>query len=139
MVERFWWGFYEHGMNFSGGDYLNVVSFFQQMSYEVAKFYKKFDLFLTPTLGEPPVPLNTFEPPKDDLMKAIDRIITFMPFTAIWNATGQPAMSIPLYWNSQKIPIGSQFIAKFGDESTLFNIAGQLEDIKPWKDQFPDL
>ena len=139
MVEPFTWAFYEHGKKFSGGDYLNVVSFFQQMTYEIAKFYKNYDLFLTPTLGEPPVPLKTFEPPKDDLMKAIDRIITFMPFTGIWNATGQPAMSIPLYWNSKKIPIGTQFIAKFGDESTLFNIAGQLEVIKPWKDQFPDL
>ena len=70
-------------------------------------------------------------------MDIINRISKFVPFTSICNVTGQPAISIPLYWNAENITIGSHFIGKFGDESTLFNISGQLEEIKPWKSRIP--
>ena len=137
MVEPFTWDLFNYGKQFSGGDYLNVVSFCQQMAQEVARFYKNYELWLTPTLGEPPVPLGTFDHQKVKLMDIINRISKFVPFTSICNVTGQPAISIPLYWNAENITIGSHFIGKFGDESTLFNIAGQLEEIKPWKSRIP--
>ena len=139
MVEAFTWDLFNYGKQFSGGDYLNAVSFCQQMTQEVAKFYKNYDLWLTPTLGEPPVPLGTFDHQKGKLMDNINRIMRFIPYPPICNVTGQPAISIPLYWNAKNIPIGSQFIGKFGDESTLFNIAGQLEEIKPWKSRIPNV
>lgn len=139
MVESFTWDLYNYGKQFSGGDYLNAVSFCQQMTQEVAKFFKNYDLWLTPTLGEPPVPLGTFNHQKGKLRDTINRMIPFIPFPPLSNVTGQPAMSIPLYWNSKNIPIGSHFMGKFGDESTLFNIAGQLEEIKPWKSRSPDV
>jgi amidase len=58
-------------------------------------------------------------------------------FTAICNATGQPAVSVPLYWNDDGLPIGAHFVAPFGDEATLFRLAAQLEQARPWADRRP--
>jgi amidase len=61
----------------------------------------------------------------------------FMPYTAVFNVTGQPAMSVPLHWNEEMLPIGMQFAARFGAEATLFRLAGQLERAQPWFDKLP--
>jgi hypothetical protein len=61
----------------------------------------------------------------------------YMPATAMFNMSGQPAMSVPLAWNAAGLPLGMMFSAKFGDEGTLFRLAGQLEQARPWKDKLP--
>lgn len=61
------------------------------------------------------------------------------PFTGLFNATGQPAMSVPLYWNVSGLPIGAHFVGRFGDEATLFRLAAQLEEARPWKDKLPPI
>jgi amidase len=88
-------------------------------------------------VAEPPVPLGTFDAPPDDPMKAWERVAAFAPFTPIFNATGQPAMSVPLYWNQAGLPIGAHFVARFGDEATLFRLAAQLEAARPWAGRRP--
>jgi amidase len=60
-----------------------------------------------------------------------------MPFTLIANITGQPAMSVPLYWTENGLPCGVQFLGRIGDEATLLRMAGQLEKVKPWSDKKP--
>ena len=60
-----------------------------------------------------------------------------MPFTPLQNATGQPGMSVPLYWNNEGLPIGVHFAARFGDEATLFRLAAQLEEARPWASKRP--
>jgi amidase len=61
----------------------------------------------------------------------------FIPYTPVFNVTGQPAMSVPLYWNEAGLPIGMHFVGRFGDEATLFRLAGQLERAQPWIDRVP--
>ena len=72
-----------------------------------------------------------------DPQKAFEPIIDYVPFTAIQNATGQPAINLPLHWNKAGLPVGVQFVGRFGDEATLLRIAAQLEKAHPWKDKRP--
>jgi amidase len=65
------------------------------------------------------------------------RSASYIPYTPICNITGQPAMSVPLYWNGDNLPIGSHFVARFGDEATLFRLAAQLEKARPWAERRP--
>jgi amidase len=61
----------------------------------------------------------------------------FVGYTPLCNITGQPAMSVPLFWNDDNLPIGSHFIGRFGDEATLFRLAAQLEEERPWAERRP--
>jgi amidase len=96
-----------------------------------------YDVWLTPTLGEPPLPLGSFDATPDDPVAGMRRAVQFVPFTPICNMTGQPAMSVPLFWNDEGLPIGTHFVGRFGDEATLFRLAAQLESARPWSDRRP--
>ena len=71
-----------------------------------------------------------------DPQKSFAPIIDYVPFTAMQNATGQPAINLPLHWNKQGLPIGIQFVGRFGDELTLLKLAGELEKAAPWADRY---
>jgi amidase len=68
---------------------------------------------------------------------SVRKIFTFVPFTPLANVTGQPSMNVPLHWNAAGLPIGTMFTGRFGDESTLFRLASQLEAARPWKEKRP--
>ncbi len=68
-----------------------------------------------------------------------DDAFAFTPFTPVFNVTGQPAMSAPLSWNDEGLPIGMHFATRFGDEAMLFQLGGQLEAAKPWFDRRPGI
>ena len=139
QYEPLTWGLYEMGKQITASNYLFAVQTLQKVSREVARFFLDYDIFMTPTLGEPPVVLGTFDSPADDLLKGWRRSAQFVPFTPLCNATGQPAMSVPLYWNEEELPIGTHFIGRFGDEATLFRLASQLEEARPWKNRKPPI
>lgn len=137
QVEPLSWALFEMGSRYSAPDYLLALQTVQWVSRQFARFFSDYDVLLTPTLAEPPVPLGTFDSPEDDPLKGFRRAGEFVPFTGICNMTGQPAMSVPLYWNSEGLPIGSHFIGRFGDEATLFRLAAQLEQARPWAQRRP--
>jgi amidase len=122
----------EAGRQHSAPEYLRSIQTMQSMSRRVARFFENFDVWLTPTLAQPPLVLGSFDAPPDEPMRAMAVSGGFAPFTAIANMTGQPAMSVPLFWNSEGLPIGAHFVGRFGDEATLFRLASQLEEARPW-------
>lgn len=122
----------------SGAEYAASVDWIHALSRRMAGLFTGFDLVLTPTLAKPPLPMGAFDvSDSDTLATHIELCHSFSPFTALFNATGQPAMSVPLYWSEAGLPIGSQFAAPFGDEATLFSLAAQLEQVQPWAARVP--
>ncbi|MGH9135141.1 MAG: amidase [Ilumatobacteraceae bacterium] len=96
-----------------------------------------WDLLLTPTLGEPPVRIGEHDPLPDDPMAGMKRAARFVPFTPPWNMSGQPAISLPLHWNAEGLPIGVQLVAAYGREDVLIRVAAQLEAAHPWSTHHP--
>jgi amidase len=131
------WALIEMGRRRSAPDYLLAVRTLQVYSRRIAQFMLNYDVLLTPALAEPPLPLGSFDSTPEDPMAGMRRAGLFTPFTPICNATGQPAMSAPLYWNADGLPIGAHFAGRFGDEATLFRLAAQLEAARPWADRRP--
>ncbi|TRZ95641.1 MAG: amidase [Dehalococcoidia bacterium] len=131
------WAMYEMGQRRSAPVYLMALTRLQRIARDVARFFADYDVWLTPTLAEPPVPLGTFDSPPDNPLYAQSRAANFIPFTPICNITGQPAMSVPLFWNADGLPIGTHFVGRFGDEATLFRLAAQLEAARPWANRRP--
>ncbi|MGB5716665.1 MAG: amidase [Gammaproteobacteria bacterium] len=130
---------YDMGRSFTASDYLVAVRWLQGFSRQIAHFFQDIDVWLTPTLAEPPVAIGTFESTPDDPLAGFYRSFDFVPFTPICNVTGQPAMSVPLYWNKESLPVGVHFIGRYGDEATLFRLAAQLEAARPWSGRKPPL
>ena len=131
------WRMFEIEQQMKPSDYLLAIQDLQQLSREVARFFDSYDLWLTPTLAQPPVPLGYFDYTPEDVPGFQERLGQYTHFTLVCNVTGQPAMSVPLYWNAEGLPIGTQFIGRFGEEATLFRIAAQLEAARPWADRRP--
>jgi amidase/6-aminohexanoate-cyclic-dimer hydrolase len=108
-----------------------------QISRGLAEFFGTCDVFLCPTLCSPPLRIGELDTMSKDLSHIGPILRRYMPGTAMFNMSGQPAMSVPLAWNTAGLPLGMMFAARFGDEATLFRLAGQLEQARPWKDRLP--
>ena len=131
------WALHEMGLQVGGPQLLMAIAFLQKLSRDVQTAQAAYDVVLTPTLAEPPVPLGTFDSPPDNPLAGLFRAGEFTPFTPFYNVTGQPAMSVPLSWNAGGLPIGVHFVGRFGDEATLFRLAAQLEKARPWAARRP--
>lgn len=127
------------GDSVSAAMYLSAVTSLQRMARDIARFMQDYDVWLTATLGEPPLPIGELDPKPDNPMWSMMRAGAYVPYTPICNMTGQPAMSVPLFWNDAGLPIGSHFVGRFGDEATLFRLAAQLEAARPWADRHPPI
>jgi amidase/6-aminohexanoate-cyclic-dimer hydrolase len=108
-----------------------------QISRGLATFFETCDVFLCPTLCLPPLRIGELNPMSEDLSHIAPILRRYMPATSMFNMSGQPAMSVPLAWNSAGLPLGMMFAARFGDEATLFRLAAQLEHERPWRDKLP--
>jgi amidase len=112
----------------------------QAETRKLVALWDDVDVLVTPTLARPPVPIGwTYEDTGGDARAAFMRQFLFTPFTAVFNVTGQPAMSLPLHWSAEGLPIGVQFVGRPFAEATLVRLAAQLEQARPWIDYRPPL
>jgi amidase len=125
------------GNNLSAAQLVFAQAYLQIMVRGAWKAMSGFDALLSPTLASPPVPVGYFEevPPPENF----ERQKAFTPYTAVYNVTGQPAVSVPLHWNDDGLPIGIMLAGRMGAEATLLSLAAQLEAARPWKDRHPPL
>jgi len=137
-VEPLTWALAEMGRAYSAAQLLTSIGWLQAGARRIGMWYASgFDLLLTPTLAEPPPRLGEMASNPDNPLQPIFRAAGVTPFTPLFNATGQPAASIPLYWNAEGLPIGVQIAAPYGREDVLIRISAQLEEAHPWKDRAP--
>ena len=108
-----------------------------RIARELAAFFATCDVFLCPTLCSPPLRIGELNPMAQELSHIPPILRRYMPATSMFNMSGQPAMSVPLAWNAAGLPLGMMFAARFGDEATLFRLAAQLEQARPWKKKLP--
>lgn len=144
----------------SGAEFARAVGYLKRTARQIAAFFERYDILLTPTLASPPLRLGQLMPDERqaaavkliarlhagwllEVAASIDELaretFEFIPFTPIFNVTGQPAMSVPLEWTEEGLPIGMHFVGRFGDEATLFRLAAQLEQARPWFERVPPL
>ena len=130
------------------------------LARKMAALHQEYDLLLTPVLSRPPIKIGALQNTTQEnislrlLQKTggysflkgskiiddlIERTFSYIPYTAIANMTGQPAMSVPLHWTDTHLPVGVMFTGRMGEEDLLFRLAAQLETAEPWFDKRPNL
>ena len=138
-MERVTVELYEHGKSLTAMQMHDALANINTVSRQSGVLFEKNDLFLTPTIAQPPLILGTLNQNEAgvDAREWTRRVFDWVPFTPLFNSTGQPAISLPLHWSPDGLPIGMQFAASLNDEATLLRLAAQLEKAKPWKDKTP--
>ena len=117
--------------------YLNARAWIGTWARRMAAWWGDHDVLVTPTVGAPPPKLGWFTEAGADAEG--DRITGFIPYTAQFNMTGQPAISLPLHWTADGLPVGVQFVAAYGREDILVRLAAQLEQAAPWAHRHPPI
>ncbi len=148
------------GKAYGAGDYVKALHYLQMEARKVAAFFTQYDLLLSPVLSQLPILHGALQPAAAEqrflkimgvlgaggllraagmLAQVADKSFGYITWCPLFNVTGQPAMSVPLHWTSENIPVGMQFAGRIGDEATLFRLAGQLEQARPWGMRRPGL
>ncbi len=121
----------------SAGDVARGAQTLRTMSRKILANWLEVDVMLCPVLGTSVPKVGYCDPVNQDPRTTDDHQAKSFPFTPPYNFTGQPSMSLPLAWCDQGLPIGMMFTGRYGDEATLFRLAAQLEEARPWKDKRP--
>jgi Asp-tRNA(Asn)/Glu-tRNA(Gln) amidotransferase A subunit family amidase len=130
---------YNAGRRNSASDYVEAVQFVHSFCRTIGSVFRTYDVIMTSTLGSPPVQLGVINANASDLSNYSEVVLSFMPNTQLFNASGLPAASIPLAWSRAGVPIGIQFAANYGEEALLLQLATQLERACPWWSRRPAL
>jgi len=136
-VERATWLIGRRGTKRSAVDYVRAGWIIRDVQRKLADFFDTYDILLTPTVDHPSPLLGAIDSQSDDLEAFYKATVGFIPYTQMFNMSGQPAASIPLYWDQAGLPIGVQIAARLGGEATLFRLASQFEQARPWFDRRP--
>jgi len=139
VVEGLTLSLYEQGMGVTAIQHMMAQQSLFRIARLMARFHETYDAWLCATLDQPPLKLGAIDVEERDLQKAFAPIIDYVPWTAIQNATGQPGINVPLHWNAAGLPIGVQFVARNGGETTLLRLAAELEEASPWIARTPAL
>lgn len=137
QFESVTWAYYEAGGASSAAEYAQAVLNIHAAGRQVAGWFSGYDLLLMPTLPDPPAKLGVFDmdkPVGEEYAQAIRRLTAF---TSPFNASGSPAITLPLHWSADGLPVGVQLAAPYAAEAVLFRIAGQLEAARPWAQRRP--
>ena len=129
---------WQAGEKVTAAEWLLAAEDAQRFARAVARFFTSYDAFLTPTMSTPPLPIGTMVSTPEDPWRSLEvsgQTVRYAGVAA--NITGNPAMSVPLWWNDDSLPIGVHFLGRFGDEATLIRLASQLEACQPWADRLP--
>lgn len=137
LVEPLTWALYQQGQKVSGADYELARQAMQKVGRSINFAFQDIDIWLSPTLGMPPVPIGSFAQDENNPLAPMKMASAFSPMTAIFNISGQPAASVPLHWNKENLPIGVQLVGKFGDEHTVFQLSQQMEEAVQWGKKSP--
>lgn len=148
------------GEGFTAADLITAHRYLTLSARSILGFFDEIDVLMTPVLSTLPVKIGALQPRAVEkklltvlgyvgggrLLKKLGiaeqlaaQTFEFIPWTPVFNVTGQPAMSVPIGWSPEGLPIGMQFVGRFANEDTLFSLAGQLEAARPWKDRRPPL
>jgi len=139
-VESVNWAMSEFARGVNGVDYAMALAANVEFRRAVQQWWQSgWDLLLTPTLGEPPVLLGTFANTPQTPMAPMARAAKYVPFTPAFNSSGQPAISLPLHWTADGLPVGVQLVAAYGREDVLLRVAAQLEVAQPWAHRHPPI
>ena len=147
------------GARLTAVELADAIKHLRNIGRKTAPFFEEYDVFVEPTIARPPWKSGALSPKLDSLaklqlrsaalrpgnralLKAVgeigDSVLESVPNTALWNATGQPSMTMPLHW-AQGLPVGVQFTARYADEAALFRLAAQLEQARPWIHRLPPI
>jgi amidase len=127
----------EYATRYDAADLLDVLDTLAVASRDIAAFFERFDIWLTPCLAQLPLPLGTLNQSHGGAIEWWRSDCEFNPWNPVANITGQPAISLPLAWSGSGLPIGSLLTGRYGDEATLFRVAAQLEIAQPWSGRRP--
>lgn len=138
------WSAYEVGRRMSGPEYVNALATLHRLSREVAQFFETYDVLITPMLARSTARIGEFAHTHQDVLEyrfGENGVASYAAFTVVANMTGQPAITLPLNWTegSPSIPIGTQFVGRYGEDHTLLALSAQLEAAKPWFHKRPAL
>jgi amidase/6-aminohexanoate-cyclic-dimer hydrolase len=137
-VEPGTWGMIQLAKTFGADDYARATRTIHAIGRRVAHHLDGFDAILSPTMATPPLELGRLSLSRtDDAQAYIADLNQTIGYTSLFNASGHPAISLPLHWSEAGLPIGLQFAGRFGDESTLLRLAAQLEQARPWFERTP--
>jgi amidase len=138
-IEAAIWQCYEYGKDLKASALLDAINTNGLVSRQVATFFEDYDVLLSPTIGTLPAKIGELnaDNPNISAIEWTEQIFTYAPFTNLFNATGQPSLSLPLAMSASGLPIGLQFTGRFADELTLLQLGKQLEEATPWIERKP--
>jgi Asp-tRNA(Asn)/Glu-tRNA(Gln) amidotransferase A subunit family amidase len=139
-VEPLSWALFEKGLQLSSTQYLGSLTRLQQVTRQLVAHWLEIDVLLTPALGQRQVEIGAIDPCREDdpMLSLIPDSSDFTPYTAVWNVTGQPAISLPLYQGDDGLPTAVQLVGPPIGEEILLSLGAQLEAERPWADRRPE-